>query len=218
MWTCGGTHVCVCMYVWTCLWGPEVDIECLSWLPTTLFVGRLFCWTFNLLFQPVSLTTLLSCLSFPIWDYGRLPHPPPSSTWAISPALFLSFIRRCGLTKSPRQALYLWSDCHGTASQVAVATGHHHQTWIHLFFVVLRFTYFTWLFCLCVGMCLCVTCVPGAHRGQNRLLDPLELEFQVMKHHMDAGKINLGFVHWQYCYCLLSHLSSPTIPSWIVSY
>lgn len=115
----GGTHVCVCMYVWTCLWRPEVDIECLSWLPTTLFVGRLSYWTFNLLFQPVSLTTLFSCLSFPIWDYGGLPHPPPSSTWAISPALFLSFIRRCGLTKSPRlallcrQALYLWSDCHG---------------------------------------------------------------------------------------------------------
>lgn len=151
--------------------------------PPYLLAGSLSCWTFNLLFQPVLLTTLLSCLSFPIWDYGRLPHPPPSSTWAISPALFLSFIR-CGLTKSPRlallcrQALYLWSDSQvaWTASQVAVATGRHHQTWIHLFFVVLRFTYFTWLFCLCVGMCLCVTCVPGAYRGQKRPLDRLEVK------------------------------------------
>lgn len=119
---CGlvGVHMCVCvyMYVWTCLWRPEVDIECLSWLPTTLFVGRLSCRTFSLLFQLLSLATLLSCLSFPNWDYDGLPHPHPSSTWAISLALFLSFIMRFGLTKSPRlallcrQPLYLWSDCH----------------------------------------------------------------------------------------------------------
>lgn len=116
LWGCTCAYVCTCM--WTCLWRPEVDIECLSWLPTTLFVDRLSCRTFSLLFQLVSLATLLSCLSFPNWDYDGLPHPHPSSTWAISLALFLSFIMRFGLTKSPRlallcrQPLYLWSDCH----------------------------------------------------------------------------------------------------------
>ena len=31
-----------------------------------------------------------------------------------------------------------------------------------------------WVFCL--NVCLCITLVPGAHRGQKRVLDPLKLE------------------------------------------
>lgn len=38
-----------------------------------------------------------------------------------------------------------------------------------------------------IYMNACTTCVHSAHRGQKRVLDPLELEQMVMDHHVDAG-------------------------------
>lgn len=43
-----------------------------------------------------------------------------------------------------------------------------------------------WVFCLYA--CLCTMCMLGAHRGQKRILDPLELELQtVLSSHVDTG-------------------------------
>lgn len=48
-----------------------------------------------------------------------------------------------------------------------------------LFF--LRFIYFM---CMCVlPKCLCIICLPGTYRGQNKVLDPLELGLWVMMRH-----------------------------------
>jgi hypothetical protein len=33
-------------------------------------------------------------------------------------------------------------------------------------------------------------CVPGTHESQKRVSGPLELEFEIVSHHMDAGKLN----------------------------
>lgn len=41
-------------------------------------------------------------------------------------------------------------------------------------FLKLNFILYVWLFCLCI------TCVPGAHRGQKRTLNPLELDLQTV--------------------------------------
>lgn len=46
-----------------------------------------------------------------------------------------------------------------------------------------------WVFCLHV--CLCTMCVPGAYRGQKKVLDSLELELQT-----DVGARNWTWVVW----------------------
>ena len=35
-------------------------------------------------------------------------------------------------------------------------------------------------------VCMCITCVPGAHRGQKNALHPLELEFQIDGHELSC--------------------------------
>jgi hypothetical protein len=40
----------------------------------------------------------------------------------------------------------------------------------------------------CLHVCMYITCVPGAHKGQNRALDSLGLELEtVVSCHVDAG-------------------------------
>lgn len=36
-------------------------------------------------------------------------------------------------------------------------------------------------------LCVCITCLPGVHRGQRRETDPPELELQVMSSHVSVG-------------------------------
>lgn len=37
----------------------------------------------------------------------------------------------------------------------------------------------------CMHMCPCTPCIPGAHEGQKRVTEPLELELQTaVSHHM----------------------------------
>lgn len=39
---------------------------------------------------------------------------------------------------------------------------------------------------------LCITCVPGALRGQKRVLDPLKLELRMVVSHCVCWELNLG--------------------------
>lgn len=42
----------------------------------------------------------------------------------------------------------------------------------------------------CLHVCLCTACVPGARRGQKRVLEPLGLELLVVMNHL------VGAVNW----------------------
>lgn len=44
----------------------------------------------------------------------------------------------------------------------------------------------------CLHMCLYTMCVPGALRGQKKMLDPLELELQ--EHLCGCWELNPGFL------------------------
>lgn len=40
----------------------------------------------------------------------------------------------------------------------------------------------------CLNICKCTVCLPGTRRGQKRVSEPLELEFQrVVSSHVNAG-------------------------------
>lgn len=43
-----------------------------------------------------------------------------------------------------------------------------------------RFYFFSYFYFICISVCL-HTCMPDAHRGQNRVLDPLEMELYCMR-------------------------------------
>ena len=78
-------------------------------------------------------------------------------------------------------------------------------TAIHLrVFFFLMYYLHDWM--LCLHACLCATCMPGAHGGQEK--DPLELELQMLVSH-HVGARNQTWVLWKIKYSsLLSHLSS----------
>lgn len=42
-----------------------------------------------------------------------------------------------------------------------------------------KFLLFLTSMCVCLHVCLCITFMPGDHRGQKKVLDTLELEFQL---------------------------------------
>ena len=66
--------------------------------------------------------------------------------------------------------------------------------------------YGVWVFFLCIH--LCTMCMPGACRGQKRVLDHLELELQrVVNHHVDAGNQTQFLCKSNKCSSLLSHLN-----------
>ena len=45
----------------------------------------------------------------------------------------------------------------------------------------------------CQYVCVCITCVSGAHRGQKKRSDSLELKLQmVVSSHVCAGDLNQG--------------------------
>jgi hypothetical protein len=43
--------------------------------------------------------------------------------------------------------------------------------------------------CVCLHMCMCIMCLDDAHRGQKRILDPLDRELQMAASH-SAGAGN----------------------------
>ena len=59
-------------------------------------------------------------------------------------------------------------------------------------------------------LCVCIMHVPGAHGGQNRASDLLELELQtVVRHHTGAGNRTQVLCKSSQCSKPLSHFSSP---------
>lgn len=56
---------------------------------------------------------------------------------------------------------------------------------VFLYLLSKRFVLCVWVFWLRV--CLCTVYMSGAHRGQERVLDALRLELQVMSHHVGAA-------------------------------
>jgi hypothetical protein len=60
-------------------------------------------------------------------------------------------------------------------------------------------------------VCLCVTCMTGAHEGQKRVLDPLEQNLQiVVSHHVTAGNWTCVLCKSNKCSYPLSHISDPS--------
>lgn len=64
----------------------------------------------------------------------------------------------------------------------------------------------TYLYFMCMSACLhvymCVTCVPGAHKGQKRDLDPLELTLHIVI----SCHVGFGSLQEQQVFLLLNHL------------
>ena len=55
-----------------------------------------------------------------------------------------------------------------------------------LLFFFFRLTYLMFL-SVCLHVCTCMTCMPGAHRGQKKALAPPDLELvMIMSHHVGA--------------------------------
>lgn len=59
---------------------------------------------------------------------------------------------------------------------------------------------------------VCITCVPGAHEGQNREFNPLEQQLHlVVSRHVGAGNHTWVFCRSSECSSRRSHLSSPCL-------
>ena len=61
------------------------------------------------------------------------------------------------------------------------------KSYLESFYFKGLFFVYVWMFCLHV--CLCITCMPGAHRGQKRASDSLELELQMVVSHCVARSL-----------------------------
>lgn len=85
----------------------------------------------------------------------------------------------------------VWSACIAGRGQrqtgeVTGKGGTRKGIWFGLkYYIIDYFLFYVWV--LCLHVCICTTCMPSVHRGQERVSDPLELELRMgVSHGVDS--------------------------------